>query len=50
MAQITTYRVKKMKNLLVVMKMHLSAFTIVKSEGKTDEEWEFDHEQMYNFI
>ena len=39
-----------MKDLLVVTKMHLPVFTTVKPEGKTDEEWEFDHEQVCSFI
>ena len=41
---------KKMKDLLVVTNMHLPVFTIVKLKGKTDEEWEFDHEQVCSFI
>ncbi|KAH7576295.1 hypothetical protein JRO89_XS01G0029100 [Xanthoceras sorbifolium] len=30
--------------------MHLPVFTTVKPDGKTDEEWDFEHEQVYDFI
>ncbi|KAH7531688.1 hypothetical protein JRO89_XSUnG0011200 [Xanthoceras sorbifolium] len=48
----TNYHIwrNKMKDLLFVTIMHLSMFTTVKPDGKTDEEWDFEHEQVCGFI
>ena len=48
----TNYHIwrNKMKDLLFVMKLHLPVFTTTKPEGKTDEEWAFEHEQVCGFI
>ncbi|KAH7544251.1 hypothetical protein JRO89_XS15G0136100 [Xanthoceras sorbifolium] len=48
----TNYHIwrNKMKDLLFVTKMHLPVFTTVKPDGKTDEEWDFEHEQVCGFI
>ena len=40
----------KMKDLLFVMKLHLLVFATTKPNGKTDEEWAFEHEQVCGFI
>ena len=39
-----------MKDLLFVTKLHLPVFSTTKPENKTDEEWEFEHEQVCGFI
>ena len=39
-----------MKDLLFVMKLHLPVFATTKPEGKTEEEWAFEHEQVCGFI
>ncbi|KAL5842405.1 hypothetical protein ACOSQ3_013008 [Xanthoceras sorbifolium] len=48
----TNYHIwrNKMKDLLFVTKLHLPVFTTVKPDGKTDEEWDFEHEQVCGFI
>ena len=48
----TNYHIwrSKMKDLLFVTKMHLPVFGTTKPEGKTDEEWEFEHKQVCGFI
>ena len=40
----------KMKDLLFVTKMHLLVFSMTKLEDKIDQEWEFEHEQVCDFI
>ncbi|KAH7572354.1 hypothetical protein JRO89_XS04G0242500 [Xanthoceras sorbifolium] len=44
----TNYHIwrNKMKDLLFVTKMHLLVFTNIKPDGKTDEEWDFEHKQI----
>lgn len=39
-----------MKDLLFVKAMHLPVFATQKPESKSDEEWEFEHEQVCGFI
>lgn len=41
---------RKMKDLLYVKSWHLPVFSIERPEGKTDEQWKFDHEQVCGFI
>ena len=39
----------KMKDLLVVKKLHLPVFVVLATEkpkDKTDEEWKFEHQQV----
>ena len=40
----------KMKDLLFVKNLHLPVFSTQKPESKTDEEWEFEHQQVCGFI
>jgi len=40
----------KMKDLLFVKKMHLPVFATQKSESMSDEEWDFEHQQVCGFI
>ena len=40
----------KMKDLLFVKKMHLLVFSAHKSESVTDENWEFEHQQVCVYI
>ena len=40
----------KMKDLLFVKKMHLSIFSAHKPENVTDENWEFEHQQVCGYI
>ena len=40
----------KMKDLLFVKKMHLSVFSAHKPENVTDENWEFEHQQVCGYI
>lgn len=37
----------KMKDFLLVKKMHLPVFFFKKSDCKSDEEWKFEHQQVY---
>ncbi|CAL1379917.1 unnamed protein product [Linum trigynum] len=39
-----------MKDLLFVTKLHLPVFSSAKPEGKTDEDWEFEHQQVCNYV
>ncbi|CAO2836246.1 unnamed protein product [Amaranthus hypochondriacus] len=39
-----------MKDLLYVKSWHLPVFTTQKSDGKSEEQWEFDHEKVCGFI
>ncbi|KAG8478926.1 hypothetical protein CXB51_028925 [Gossypium anomalum] len=39
-----------MKDLLFVKALHLSVFTTQKPDSKSDEEWEFEHQQVCGFI
>jgi len=41
---------EKVKNLLLVKRLHLSMFTIQKSKNKSDEEWAFEHEMIWDYI
>lgn len=41
---------RKMKDLLYVKSWHLPVFSTEKPEGKTDEQWQFEHEQVCGFI
>ena len=40
----------KMKDLLFVKKMHLPVFSAHKPENVTDENWEFEHQQVCGYI
>ena len=40
----------KMKDLLFVKKMHLPIFSPHKPENVTNENWEFEHQQVYGYI
>ena len=40
----------KMKDLLFVKAMHLPVFAIEKPESKSEEDWEFEHQQVCGFI
>ena len=40
----------KMKDLLFVKKMHLLIFSAHKPENMTDENWEFEHQQVCGYI
>nr|QIA97933.1 hypothetical protein AP_R.00g000310-v1.0.a3 [Amaranthus palmeri] len=40
----------KMKDLLYVKSWHLPVFTTQKPDGKSEEQWEFEHEQVCGFI
>ena len=40
----------KMKDLLFMKKLHLSVFSSAKSNFVSDEEWEFEHQQVCDFI
>ena len=40
----------KMKYLLFVKKMHLPFFIAHKSQNVTDENWEFEHQQVCGYI
>lgn len=40
----------KMKDLLFVKALHLPVFTTQKPDSKSDEEWEFEHQQVCGFI
>lgn len=40
----------KMKGLLFVKHMHLLVFTTEKPESKSDEEWDFGHQQVCSYI
>nr|XP_009776196.1 PREDICTED: uncharacterized protein LOC104226005 [Nicotiana sylvestris] len=40
----------KMKDLLFVTKMHLPVFSSQKPEDKSDEDWEFEHNQVCGYI
>lgn len=40
----------KMKDLLFVKNMHLPVFAAQKPDSKSDEEWEFAHQQVCGFI
>ncbi|CAL1360545.1 unnamed protein product [Linum trigynum] len=39
-----------MKDLLLVTELHLPVFSPTKPDGKTEEEWEFKHEQVCGYI
>ena len=39
-----------MKDLLFVKALHLPVFTTQKPDSKSDEEWEFKHQQVCGFI
>ena len=39
-----------MKDLLFVAKMHMPVFSLQKPEDRTDEEWEFEHNQVCGYI
>ena len=41
---------RKMKDLLFVKKMHLPVFSTHKPENVTDENWEFEHQQVCVYI
>ncbi|RDX92481.1 hypothetical protein CR513_25386, partial [Mucuna pruriens] len=40
----------KMKDLLFVKKMHLPIFAVQKPESMSNEEWDFEHQQVCGFI
>ncbi|RDX95656.1 hypothetical protein CR513_21792, partial [Mucuna pruriens] len=40
----------KMKDLLIVKKMHLPVFAAQKPKSMSDEEWDFEHQQICDFI
>ncbi|RDX99128.1 hypothetical protein CR513_17864, partial [Mucuna pruriens] len=40
----------KIKDLLFVKKMHLPVFAAQKPESMSNEEWDFEHQQVYGFI
>lgn len=40
----------KMKDILFVMKLQLPVFTRNKPQDKLDEEWAFEHEEVWGFI
>ena len=40
----------KMKDLLFMKKMYLSVFSTHKPENVTDENWEFEHQQVCRYI
>ena len=40
----------KMKDLLFVKNLHMPVFATQKPESKTEEEWEFEHQQVCGFI
>lgn len=40
----------KMKDLLFVKNLHLPVFATKKPDSKSDEEWEFEHQQVCGFI
>ncbi|KAK9042947.1 hypothetical protein V6N11_071300 [Hibiscus sabdariffa] len=40
----------KMKDLLFVKALHISFFATQKPDSKSDEEWEFEHQQVCGFI
>ena len=40
----------KMKDLLFVKNLHLPVFASNKPESKSDEEWDFEHQQVCGFI
>nr|KYP38693.1 Retrovirus-related Pol polyprotein from transposon TNT 1-94 [Cajanus cajan] len=40
----------KMNDLLFVKNLHLPIFASNKLESKPDEEWDFEHQQVYGFI
>nr|KYP33204.1 Retrovirus-related Pol polyprotein from transposon TNT 1-94 [Cajanus cajan] len=40
----------KMKDLLFVKKMHLPAFTTQSSDFMSEEDWDFEHQQVCDFI
>jgi len=41
---------EKMKDLLLVKRLHLSMFTTKKPENKSDEDWAFEHEMVCGYI
>ena len=41
---------EKIRDLLFVKKLHLPMFLSQKPESKNDEEWDFEHQQVYGFI
>nr|KYP56587.1 Retrovirus-related Pol polyprotein from transposon TNT 1-94 [Cajanus cajan] len=40
----------KMKDLLFVKKMHLPVFATQKPDSMSEEEWDFEHQQVCGFI
>jgi len=40
----------KMKDLLLVKRLHLPVFTTQKPENKSDEDWTFEHEMVCGYI
>jgi hypothetical protein len=41
---------RKMKDLLIVKRLHLLVFADNKPESKSKEDWEFEHLQVCDFI
>ena len=46
MEETTIYTKNKIKDLLFVKKMHLPVFSAPKPENVTDENWEFENQQV----